>query len=62
MYHFACYSKLHHTIASHHDIDIALDYYSFARKCVPTGGLFFSKPAVSFGRPTLLIVLTLCVG
>ncbi|KAF8462035.1 hypothetical protein BDZ91DRAFT_735757 [Kalaharituber pfeilii] len=33
-----------------------------ARKCISTGGLFFSKPAVSFGRPTLLIVLTLWVG
>ncbi|KAF8463861.1 hypothetical protein BDZ91DRAFT_730981 [Kalaharituber pfeilii] len=27
MYHFACYSKLHHTIALHHDIDIALHHY-----------------------------------
>ncbi|KAF8474820.1 hypothetical protein BDZ91DRAFT_711809 [Kalaharituber pfeilii] len=86
MYHFTCYSKLHHTIASHHDFNIALhDYYgrtqpsqyphfrpiignwngnnrvyaiSIARKCVLTGGLFFSKPVASVGKSTLLVVLT----
>ncbi|KAF8464006.1 hypothetical protein BDZ91DRAFT_730555 [Kalaharituber pfeilii] len=82
--------KLHHTIASHHDIDIALHHYygrtqpsqyphsrlisgnwnendrghaiSTARKCILTGGLFSSKPAASFGRSTLLVVLTFWVG
>ncbi|KAF8472791.1 hypothetical protein BDZ91DRAFT_715815 [Kalaharituber pfeilii] len=27
MYHLACYSKLHHSIALHHDIDVALHHY-----------------------------------
>ncbi|KAF8470561.1 hypothetical protein BDZ91DRAFT_718428 [Kalaharituber pfeilii] len=85
MYHVTCYSKLHHTIALHHDIDIAsqhrpiignwnrnnrvhavilqqISYVDIARKCVLTGGLFCSKPMVSFGRSTLLVVLTFWVG
>ncbi|KAF8467681.1 hypothetical protein BDZ91DRAFT_722872, partial [Kalaharituber pfeilii] len=72
--------KLHHTIALHHDIDIALYHYygriqpsryphsgpivgnwfrnNRVHACVLTGGLFFSKPGASFGRSTLLVVLT----